>query len=159
MSAHSIFKQWIDLRGVLNHDVLCNQLRNELLSLQEEPKGHEAIRLKTWVTREDEYRGFLTATVDALSPNGLISCAGLACWTEEQIRVYANVAHALFLAETDMTAIVKRLTELLAAAVCSAKRLLSTPRPERSNDMVADLSVLVDKLSEGISDLPRSIGG
>lgn len=152
-------KEWLDQRAVLNHDILCNQLRNELGAVRADPKRHALVRLKMWPLHEIEYRRLFDATIEVLSPVRLLDLPVFACWSDDMKTSFRPVFHELFLATTQVEAKVKALHELLGRGVEGVQAFVATPPGKRTTEQAVTLQELLDSLSAAISALPREVGG
>jgi hypothetical protein len=151
-------REWLDQRALLNHDILCNQLRNELCALRADATHNAAVRLKTWPRREPEYRRLFDATLEALSPAQLVDSAVFACWNEDMKRNFRPVFHELFVATSGVAEQVRDLHQLLSKSLEGVKVYLATPQAKRTAEAVASLQTVLDALSAAISALPKEIG-
>ena len=153
-----MLKQWLDQRALLNHDVLCNQLRNELASLRSEPTQSHTPRLSMWPKRKKEYITFLDNAINALSFSSLLDRSIFDCWSNSMKENWRPVFHGLFLNTTNIPNKIIHLKELLND---SAETVLSfsNVRPrERTLKMVVALQEKLDALSTAISSLPHNVG-
>jgi len=152
-------KKWAELRAVLNHDILCNQLRNELAAARLDPVHHTLTRLRMWPQREQEYRQFFDAAKDALSPVRLLDSAQFACWSDEMKCEFGPAFHELFLSTSNIAADVARLHHLLDDSLRDVNAFVATPAAERTIDGAGAVLARLDMLSTSISALPTTIGG
>ena len=150
-------EEWLEVRELLNHDILCNQVRSELAALQSAQHDHRIVRLKHWPEREPEYRRWLDATFEALSPAHLLDSSVFSCWSEDMRSKFRPAVHQLFLATTSLGAQVRKLHELLGLSVKGVREFVAAAPPERTADKLSALEALLAALSAAISALPRSV--
>lgn len=153
------WSEWLEQRALLNHDILCNQLRNELVALQGDPQSPDVVRLKMWLLRESEYRRFLDSTLNALSPAQLLESPHFARWAAEERVFFQLVFQELFCQTTGLGLRIEALQELLTKCVGEVGAFLEVAPVERTHDRIARLQSLLEALSLGISSLPTVIGG
>jgi hypothetical protein len=150
--------EWLGKRALLNHDVLCNQLRNELGALRTDPK-RTVVRLKTWPLRESEYRAFFDSSIEALSPKQLFTNQRLACWKPEMKTQFEPLFHELFMLTSTLAARIATLHQLLTQSLNGVQTFLATDAAKRNPSHVAKLQELLESLSQEISALPSQVGG
>jgi len=149
--------EWLELRELLNHDILCNQVRGELSALQAEQGNNTLVRLTRWPEREPEYRRWLDATVEALGPAQWLDSPAFACWDETMRARFKPALQELFLATSSVAGQVEALHELLTQAVSEVKEFVSAAPVARTPEKVAALQELLFALSAAISALPRNV--
>ena len=153
-----LFDEWQAQRALLNHDILCNQLRNELGAVRMNPQCSAVVRLKMWPQRAGEYRKFFDMAAEALSPKQILDSPAFAAWEKTRKEVFRPIIHETFLVRTDMIARVQELHELLTRSIDGVEAFLRMKPAERTLEAVAELQELLDSLSKAISALPREIG-
>ena len=153
-----VLNEWLGQRELLNHDVLCNQLRNELGALRADPK-RAVVRLKTWPVREAEYRAFFDSSIEALSPRQFFTNQRFACWKPEMKTTFEPLFHELFMLTSNLAARVEALHQLLTQSLNAVQTFLATDAAMRNPSHVAKLQELLESLSQGISALPSQVGG
>lgn len=146
--------KWQSLRERLNHDILCNQLRNELEVLRRHPGGSSLHRLEMWSKRAGEYRLLFSLSTEELSPLKLLDIDAFKCWSEEQQAIYGPVLHRMFLVNSGLEKKLETLNSLLDESLRSVRRFLDTPREKRTEEMVIQIQEKVEQLSAKISELP-----
>ena len=154
-----LFDEWQSQRALLNHDILCNQLRTELVALRVAPQSPAVVRLKMWPRQADEYRKFFDLAIDALSPQQVLNSPIFATWDETRKDDLGPIVHEVFLALSNIAAEVQELHESLSCSVGAVEAFLAIRPTERTPERVAKLQELLDSLSQDISALPREIGG
>lgn len=152
----AVFCDWTAQRSLLNHDILCNQLRMETSALRMDPGRDSYLRLRQWPQRERDYRRLFDGALEALTPRQLLCGESFACWSEDMRRQYGMVFHAIFVATYGVEREVERLHALLTAALECTQALLRTRPDRRTEEMVATVSSALDDLSEAISSLPKA---
>jgi len=150
--------EWTEKRALLNHDVLCNQLRNELAAARLDPTHHPLTRLRMWPQREQEYRQFFDAAIDAFSPVHLLGFAFFASWSAEMKCEFGPAFHELFLATSNIKADVASLHDFLNESLLEVNAFLATAAVERTVEQAGAVLARLDTLSVAISALPRTIG-
>jgi len=150
-------KQWLNQRALLNHDILCNQLRNELVSLRAEPTRTKIQRLSTWPKRKTEYMDFLNNTIDVLSFASLLDTDVFGCWSYSKKNSFKPAFHELFLNTTTILNKVTQLKRLVDLSVNSVLNFINTEPQKRTVQMIIDLQEKLETLSNGISSLPNNM--
>lgn len=150
--------QWINERARLNHDILCNQLLTEFLSLKQQPSEIKPIRLNLWLRQTDSYRDFINSTEDALDAGAILDTQRFSCWTDQLKQQFRQIAKILFSLSHNIAGKVAKLQQLLELCVMRTEQLLSIPQNMRTSDQFADLERDFQNLSKAISDLPYPIG-
>ena len=154
----AILTEWLSQRDLLNHDVLCNQLRNELASLRSEPTQVITPRLSSWPKRKTEYTNFLNDTIEAISFARILDTSIFDCWGTNQKAFWEPVFHELFLATTDVREKIHDLNELLNESVEAVIHFNEISPKKRTIEMIVSLQRKLDALSAGISSLPNNVG-
>ncbi len=154
-----LFDEWQSQRSLLNHDILCNQLRNELAALRATPRSPTVVRLRMWPLHEKEYRGFFDLTIDGLSPQQLLDMPIFAAWDQARKEAFGPLFHEIFVVVTNIAGEVRQLHELLSGSVDAVEAFLAMRPADRTSEDVERLQELLDSLSQAISTLPREIGG
>jgi hypothetical protein len=153
-----LFNEWLGQRALLNHDVLCNQLRNELGALRADPK-RTVVRLKTWPLHETEYRAFFDSSIEALSPKQFFTNQRFACWKPEMKTTFEPVFYELFMLTSNLAVRIEALHQLLTRSLNGVQTFLATDAAKRNPSHVAKLQELLESLSQEISALPSQVGG
>jgi hypothetical protein len=146
--------EWTALRALLNHDVLCNQVRGELCALAVDPH-QSTLRLERWIQREREYHVLLEEAVNVLSLANFVDSAEFACWNCTQRNAFRKPFHALFLATSDVPRRTKELLDLLRMSIESVRSFLAVPRRYRTREGATVPLELLTELSMGISALSK----
>lgn len=152
----AMLKEWLNQRALLNHDILCNQLRNEILSLRSDPTQTQTPRLKMWPKRKHEYEIFLDKTIEALSFASILDDHVFDSWQDSLKSTSKPIFHQLFLATTDISKRVDDLKRLLDESVEAALYFNTIEPAKRTVDMIVSLQKKVEALSNGISSLPNN---
>ena len=151
-------RYWLDRRGVLNHDILCNQLRNELSALRIEPELSNPIRLQMWLHHELEYREFFEDAFSVFSPSYLMDSPLFAQWPARDRDLFRKVFHELYILTSELPAKVQRLQELLSESIVRINGFLATTSRFRTSTAVEEIIEALECLSEEISSLPDRAG-
>jgi hypothetical protein len=149
---------WLSRRAVLNHDVLCNQLRMELATLRQSVTS-PPLRLSQWIKRRGEYAAFLNDAVLVLDPANLLDSRRFSVWSAERRTAMRSIASETFVRISPVTAHLRELQDLLDRCVALASAFIALPPSGRTPDHVAALQDVFDRLSSGISALPEYPGG
>ena len=152
-------ERWLNKRALLNHDILCNQIRNEIDALRRAPSENSTTRLRMWIYRESEYQKLLNECIVALSPMQLLESELFSCWPRELKESFSPIFHELFLIMTGLEMRIAELLQVLSASIASVKAFLSIEQSMRTLDDVMQIREKLANLSEGISSLPSKIGG
>jgi len=147
-------KQWQTDRERLNHDILCNQLRTELLRLCRNPHSEAVVRLASWPSHKDEYLALFDHAAEALSPRYLMELDLFNCWTREQKQYFGEKFHELFLITSNIETKTTHLKSLLSDCIDTLHRFLAVPSEQRTVQMVKEIQQKLDYFSEKISELP-----
>ncbi len=153
-----LFNEWQAQSTLLNHDILCNQLRNELAAVRMSPQYSSVVRLKMWPQRAGEYRKFFDMAIEALSPKQVLDSPVFATWEKTRKEVFGPIIHEMFLVRSNMIARVQELHELLTRSVDGVEAFLLMKPADRTLKAVTKLQELLDSLSKAISALPKRIG-
>ncbi len=145
---------WTDDRARLNHDILANQLQNEVMMLQDDPQG-ACVRLVQWIGRENEFRCFLAESLKVLSFSRLMDLPIFDVWNSKRRQLIRSVADELFLRASTGPAAVEELESILSRTLELAREFVATPGKKRTEEQVKTLLDLIGRLSRGISMLPR----
>lgn len=145
---------WQSQREKLNHDILCNQLRNELGTLRRDPRGNSLHRLELWPEHAKEYRQLFDSAAEALSTIRLLELPEFDCWTNEKKNCFKPVFHKIFLINSGIELKVERLNEMLNEVLTIIKKFLETPVDKRTEEMVLEMQEILDHFSAKISELP-----
>ncbi len=144
---------WSDDKAKLNHDVLANQVGNELLSLENYPSG-EARRLKKFADLEPYFRKLLTETPETLSYAAIIDCPMFNIWDADFRMKIREIADALFQATSGVSEKVKTLERMLVECIDATRDFLEIPQDQRSAEQAAQIRHKIGRLRVGISSLP-----
>lgn len=144
---------WQSCREKLNHDILCNQVRNEVVTLRQDLtfKTH---RLELWPQHAEAYRNLFENAATALSPQKLIELRCFDCWPQEYKDYFGDLFHAIFLLETEVEKEVEDLSSIFETALSEIKSFIAMPPEERTQESVLKLQQMLEALSVAISALP-----
>jgi len=146
---------WSEDRGRLSHDILANQITNELMTLEMNPSG-ETIRLNQFIQRENEFRCLLAGAPEALSEASIIDWPIFNVWDSQYRAEIRQVVHALFITKSGLNETLKDLEKNLKECLEGTRRFLDFPDDRRTSDQVISLRKKFDLLRMGISLLPPS---
>ena len=149
-------REWAAKRALLNHDVLCNQLRNELAAARQDVTHHPLTRLQCWSKREEEYRSFFNGAISAVSWAHLLDATIFRSWTSEMRECFRPIVHECFAAATNIDFEVSELHRLLTASLEGVSTFLNTPAVLRRTEDAETVLATLDALSSAISGLPHA---
>ena len=147
--------EWEKNRSILNHDVLCNQLRNELVRLRKEPCSKSFIRIAMWPKRQDEYIDFLDSAMDVLSPGEIVDSFLFACWDSQQRELFKLLVRNLYNEVENIESQIKEAKSILTESISLIESFFSTPIERRTTQAVIKIQDKLDELSKRISKLPH----
>jgi hypothetical protein len=147
------FYDWQSRREKLNHDILCNQLLNEVVTLQQQPAS-DVCRLHLWPQHAESYRKLLNDAADALSAKRLLELPCFECWSQDYKDYFGMIFHAVFLLESGIDKKLDDVRFLFEAALQQTNIFMSVAPEKRTAEMVIDLQQKLSALSAGISSLP-----
>jgi len=145
---------WGDSRAHLNHDVLRNQVLNEVMTLQHDAQA-ECPRLGIWLRNKKAYEELLDQAEAQTSYARILDVDLFDCYDAAMKAEVGDIFHALFLAETHIREKVSECRKTLEAAVRLAESLVG--KSDRSPNEVRELSSLLYTLSSQISALPQPV--
>jgi len=157
-SADTDLDSWLAQRGLLNHDILCNQLLVELAAAKKDPQDHPLMRLTLWVRREAEYRTWLSSTVEVLSLAHVLDSPLFETWNQHTKTVFRPIFHGMFLAVSGIHKRVDELNRLLTEALSQGNCLLQIPQEMRTEQDFVRVHERLEQFSSAISSLPKEIG-
>jgi len=146
---------WEDTRARLNHDILRNQVLNEVMALENDP-ARECPRLGMWLKYQDAYEKMLDDTESETGYAGILKSELFDCYDDEMRAKVSEMLEQLFLCKTNVREKVVTCRKTLEEALQATKRVLATGPEERTVSDVRNLSELLHQLSNQISALPRS---
>jgi hypothetical protein len=144
---------WQARREKLNHDILCNQVLNEVASLHFEPAS-EVHRLQLWPRHAEAYRELFKDAPVALSAKRLLELPCFDCWSQEYNDYLGMIFHAVFLLESGIEKKLDSLRALFEKSLRKTNNFISLHPDKRTGEMVDDLQQTLTALSAGISALP-----
>ncbi|MDZ7721644.1 MAG: hypothetical protein U5R06_02160 [candidate division KSB1 bacterium] len=147
--------EWENKRAYLNHDILGNQLRNEVQSLLYQKKYDEIDRLESWLSLEDEYRKFIKNAIEYLPPTDIVDSCLFNGLNQEEKYFYKEIIYEIYMRTTKLDESVKKLDKLLTEAILSIKEFINTENSKRTDEMLLQVQKTIDSLSTEISKLPH----
>jgi len=157
MNNFKAFDRWMDKRTLLNHDILQNQVMNELSTLRICPQDTVIRRLNQWLERKGEYEEFILSTIEALSPVQLMSTKLFDTWNVHMKKAYSELFHEIFCSVSRLDGKVRELVKKLDEAANSVSRFLDLRPEERTLAKVEELEKVLGELSNLITALPQTI--
>ena len=147
--------EWEKHRSILNHDILCNQLRNELARLRSEPQSDTTVRLAMWPKRQREYILFFEATVAILNPERIIDSDLFLCWDNQTKKCFKVIVRNLYDSVEEIEKRVEELKSILLESIRIVDSFFSMPVDKRTEKSVVKIQEKLEELSFRISKLPH----
>jgi len=146
--------EWDDKRSHLNHDILRNQVLNEVMTLQDDPHG-ACPRLRLWLRNISAYKTLLDSAEHQTSFARILDADLFDCYDAAMKNKVGAMFHALFLRKTHFDEKIKCCRQTLDEATDLAQALVD--KSSRTAEEVQNLSRLLYRLSDEISALPQAL--
>lgn len=147
--------EWGKKRAILNHDVLCNQLRNELARLREEPSSKTCLRIAMWPQRKDEYVDFLDSALYVLNPGEIVDTSLFNSWNPSQREQFKLYIRKLYNQLEDIEGQVVKTKALLSESISLINAFFEVSYENRTSQDIIEIQKKLEMLSKRISKLPH----
>lgn len=148
---------WSSERARLNHDVLCNQVLTELVSVRSAPRTVAPLRLAMWLRQVPAYKLLVSEAEDALDGGRIVDARMFDCWERERRELFRGVFRRVFSSANRIPELVGVISDLIVGCEKMAFAFLNTPIYDRSVADAVALESGMQHLSRAISALPRPV--
>jgi len=147
---------WDDLRTHLNHDILRNQVLNEVLMLENSPSS-SCPRLEMWIKNRKMYEQLIDNVEYETSYARVIETEIFACYSVSTKLKISDLLHPLFLRMTGVSVKKSDCRQVLHEAIEMSEKFLAKRPSERTVSEVQEIIKVLHELSTNISRLPSSV--